>query len=172
MSANRTTGYYEVCDTGVFVKGISQKWITIMLLSISAVCNQNGEVTLKTIDQKAMLLSIKAEYARKILAGEKQFEYRKTRCRENINHIIIYATSPVKAVVGEADISEVLQDTPEVIWKKTKAMAGVEKEDFDLYFKGKKTAVAYALCNVSVFEEPRELIQYGIRTAPQSYRYL
>lgn len=127
---------------------------------------------MKTLDQKTMLLSIKAEYARKILTGEKRFEYRKTRCRENINHIIIYATSPVKAVVGEADIYEVLQDTPEAIWEKTKAVSGVEKEDFDLYFKGKKMAVAYALCNVLVYEKPRELMQFGIRIAPQSYRYL
>ena len=56
-----------------------------------------------------MLLSIKPEYAKAILQGKKQFEFRKTRCKQGINRIIFYASSPQKEVVGEAEIDEILE---------------------------------------------------------------
>ncbi len=50
-----------------------------------------------------MLLSINPEHVEKILTGQKQFEFRKVRCRSDVSKIVIYATSPVMKIVGEAD---------------------------------------------------------------------
>ena len=55
-----------------------------------------------------VLLSIKPEYAKVILQGKKQFEFRKTRCKEGIDRIIFYASSPQKEVVGEAEDVDVV----------------------------------------------------------------
>ena len=59
----------------------------------------------------AVLLSIKPEFAKKIFAGTKKFEFRKSIFKyQNINKIIVYASSPVKKVIGEFLIDKILID--------------------------------------------------------------
>ena len=119
-----------------------------------------------------MLLSIKPEYAKAILQGKKQFEFRKTRCKEGINRIIFYASSPQKEVVGEAEIDEILEDTPARIWEQAKSAPGVSKKFFNTYYAGKNKAIAYRLKNVVVYDNPHSLSDYGIEHAPQSFVYV
>ena len=119
-----------------------------------------------------MLLSIKPEYAKVILQGKKQFEFRKTRCKEGTNRIIFYASSPQKEVVGEAEIDEILEDTPARIWEQAKSAAGVSKKFFNTYYAGKNKAIAYRLKNVVVYDKPHALSDYGIKHAPQSFVYV
>lgn len=119
-----------------------------------------------------MLLSIKPNFVESILEGKKQFEFRKNRCRADVTRIVIYSSSPQKQVVAEAEIEEILEDTPDNIWDKAKNAAGISKDFFDTYYSGRNVAVAYHLKNVRKFEEPRSLIDYGIKCAPQSFAYI
>ena len=119
-----------------------------------------------------MLLSIKPEYAKSILEGKKKFEFRKIRCHKDVRRIILYATFPLKSVVGEAEIEEVLQDTPSEIWKVTRDKAGITKKFYDAYYKGKKKAVAYRLKNVKTYSTPRSLVDLGVEKVPRSYVYI
>lgn len=43
-----------------------------------------------------MLLSINPEHVENILSGVKKIEFRKVRCKSDVNKIIIYATAPQK----------------------------------------------------------------------------
>ena len=62
-----------------------------------------------------VLLSIKPEYVEKIFSKEKKYEFRKSIFKNpNIKSIIIYSSSPVKKVVGEFEIENIIQDTPKV----------------------------------------------------------
>ena len=70
-----------------------------------------------------MLLSIKPEYVEKILAGSKKYEFRKFRCRVDVDTIIIYSTSPIKQVVAEVEMLEVVEGDVAEVWQKTKNMA-------------------------------------------------
>lgn len=119
-----------------------------------------------------MLLSIKPEYAKAILEGKKQFEFRKTKCKKDTTRIIFYASSPQKEVVGEAEIDAILEDTPVRIWEQAKDAAGVSKKFFGRYYAGRDKAIAYRLKNVKVYEHPKELSEYGIAHAPQSFIYI
>jgi len=119
-----------------------------------------------------MLLSINPEYVASILAGKKLYEYRKFRCRSDVDKIIIYATAPQKQVVGEAEIEDILEDNVLTIWRLTKEYSGVSYNFFRSYYKGKKTAVAYRLKNLVVYDQPRTLEDIGVSCAPQSYRYM
>lgn len=119
-----------------------------------------------------MLLSIKPKYVEAIFQGKKQYEFRKTKCRKDINKIVFYASSPTKSVVGEAEIDEILENTPKLIWEQTKKTAGISKKFFNEYYKGKDTAVAYKLKNITIYDEPRVLSEYGVKQAPQSYVYI
>ena len=77
-----------------------------------------------------VLLSIKPQYAERIFAGKKKYEYRKSVFkRDDIDTIVVYVTKPVGKVIGEFKIDEILEDTPNVIWKKTKSYSGIEKKD-------------------------------------------
>lgn len=121
-----------------------------------------------------VILSIKPEYAEKILDGTKRFEFRKAAfSSEDVRTVLIYATKPIGKVVGEFDIDEVHIDRPNKIWSKTKLFAGVNKSFFDEYFKNRNVAVAIGVGSVRRFPEPKQLTDFGDNlTAPQSFRYL
>jgi len=121
-----------------------------------------------------VLLSIKPEYANKILSGEKRFEFRKVSFTNNaVSTVVIYATKPVGKVVGEFEVLDIYSDSPSKIWEKTKKHAGIDKVFFDSYYEGKQVAVAIAVGEVQRYKKPIELAELGGSTiAPQSFRYM
>ena len=119
-----------------------------------------------------VLLSINQEYVEKIFSGEKEFEFRKNRCKSDVNKMVIYCTSPVMKVIGEADIIEIIEDTPAAVWRKTKKKAGVSKAFYDSYYSGRSKSIAYKLANVKKYKKPRTLRSFGVSVAPQSFVYL
>ena len=121
---------------------------------------------------KALLLSIKPEYVEKILPGEKKFEYRKRLAKEDVSYIYVYSTAPSMKVVASVHIEGHLSDSPTALWEKTKAAAGISRAKFRDYFRGCKTAYAYKLGKVEVFESPKNLSDFGVAVAPQSFVYI
>ncbi len=119
-----------------------------------------------------ILISINPEHVAKILSGEKKYEYRTKAAKKDVHSLIIYETTPVKRVVAEAEILEVLMLPPEVLWKETKDSSGISKSFFDDYFKGRKVAYAYHLGKVKAYDTPLMLSSYGVKTAPQSFIYI
>ena len=119
-----------------------------------------------------ILMSIKPIYVDKIFMGTKKYEYRKKMCKEKVDKIIVYSSSPVKKVVGELIIKEVLYDKKDIIWDKTNMYGNITKEDFDNYYKGSIYAVAYKIEKAILYDNPKKLSDYNIKTAPQSYVYL
>ncbi|EOS68740.1 hypothetical protein C818_02614 [Lachnospiraceae bacterium MD308] len=119
-----------------------------------------------------MLLSINPQYVASIIKGSKLYEYRKSRCRSDVDKIIIYATAPQKQVVGEAEIEEILEDDPLTVWDMTKDHSGITYQFFQEYYRGKEKAVAYHLKNLIVYDKPKTLADIGVSCAPQSFRYV
>lgn len=119
-----------------------------------------------------MLLSINPEHVHNILQGTKTYEFRKILCKRKVDKIVMYATYPVKRVVGEVEVIDVLEMKKEALWKITKKQSGITKEFFDKYYEGRETAIAYKLGEVIEYEEPHELREIGVNVAPQSYMYL
>ncbi len=119
-----------------------------------------------------ILLSIKPKFVAKIFAGEKHFEFRKRIPKHSVDKLIIYSSSPVCEVMGEAEIEKVLVDTPENIWNKTKHQSGIDSKFFFEYFESKRVAYAYKLKNIKRYVQPRKLSDYGLKTAPQSFSYI
>lgn len=119
-----------------------------------------------------MLLSIKPEYVEKILSGQKRYEFRKFHCRPDIDTIIIYSTSPVKQVVAEVKMIGILEGNLSEIWQKTKDLAGLSETMFFAYYKNKEKATAYQLGEVTVYDTPKTLSDYGLSYTPQSFAYI
>lgn len=122
--------------------------------------------------KKKILISINPEHVQNIISGNKQYEYRKIAAKQDISTIIIYETTPVKRIVAEAEIIDVLMLSPEELWTQTKDASGISKDFYDEYFKGRKIAYAYKLGEVKVYDEPKTLLDYGIKSAPQSFVYV
>lgn len=119
-----------------------------------------------------MLISIKPEHIENIFNGSKKYEYRKIRCKQDIDKIIIYSTYPIMKVVGEAKVEKILEDSPDSIWEKTKKYSGIDLNSYQKYFKDRSKAIAYKLTNIKKYDSPKELSSYGIKAAPQSFVYI
>lgn len=123
-----------------------------------------------------VLLSIKPKYVEEILKGNKKYEFRKSifRCREELEVVYIYSSSPVKKIVGAFVIENIIEDHPKVPWEKFKEFSGIndEKEFFN-YFGTNKKGFAIEIGDLQIFEspaDPRILIPDFV--PPQSFRYI
>ena len=119
-----------------------------------------------------ILMSIKPEYVDKIFSGEKKYEYRKRLCKEKIDTIIVYSSSPIQKVVGELKIKQVLYDKKNVIWNKTNKYGGITKIKFDNYYENCGYVVAYEIEKAILYDKQKDLKDFNVRTAPQSYVYI
>ncbi len=119
-----------------------------------------------------ILLSINPTHVSNIFNKTKKYEFRKIKCKDDVSKILIYSTCPVKKVVGEAHVENILVDSPEILWKKTRRSAGIDKKFYESYFSGHNMAVAYELSDVKEYEEKKDLADYGLKTAPQSFVYI
>ena len=121
---------------------------------------------------RSILLSIHPQFVEKIISGEKRYEFRKVKAKLPPERIIIYSTSPVFQIIGEAEVENILIDTPENLWTKTALYSGIDETFFKNYYKDKNKAIAYKLKNVRVYPVPKKLKDYGINAAPQSFMYV
>lgn len=119
------------------------------------------------------ILSVKPEYATKILCGKKLYEYRKFVFRRPVEKVYIYASSPVCMIVGEFKIDHIIQESPKTLWNKTYRESGVTKAFFNSYFNGKQ--LGYAIRMKEVVSYPFPISPFCLRAdfrAPQNYIYL
>lgn len=119
-----------------------------------------------------ILLAIKPEYVERILRKEKLFEFRKRIPSQPVDTIYIYCTYPVMKVVASVKVTDLIEGSPTAVWGQTKHAAGISRTRYREYFKGAKSAYAYALGEVNHFDTPVDISQYGIQTAPQSFMYI
>ena len=112
---------------------------------------------------KAILLSIKPEYVDRILAGTKKYEYRKRLARSDSSVLLVYSTSPVMKVVAKVEILGTICAAPSTLWEQTKSNAGISRKKYREYFHG---------CKTEIFDPPRDLLDYNITLAPQSFSYV
>lgn len=118
------------------------------------------------------IFSVKPDYADRILSGEKKVEFRRVKCKKDIDTILIYATQPIAKIIGEVSVANVIEDTKEALWNFTSSCAGIEHEDFLRYYKDKRNAIAYVLEKPHRYKELLDISAYGLSTPPQSFRYL
>lgn len=131
-----------------------------------------------------LLLSIKPEYAAKIFTGQKTVELRRVRTRLNTGDLVlVYVSSPQKALVGtfevesikEIEIEEIPKDL-NIFWKQIENQAGISSQEFKTYYQGATLVVGIFLTNVQIFEVPIHLDQLRQKIPqlkpPQSYRYV
>lgn len=119
------------------------------------------------------ILSIRPKYVEAILEGNKKYEFRKKPIKKNVKEVWVYATKPVGKIVCKIYIGDIIEDTPENLWKNFGDFSGLEKEEFFTYFQSKDKGVAIEIKNVEKFSEPIDpKKQLSSFTPPQSWLYL
>lgn len=119
------------------------------------------------------ILSIKPKFADAIFSGQKKYEYRKIFFKKKVDRIYLYASSPVREIVGEICIGDIIADSPSTIWDLTNSASGITKEYFDNYFQDKETGYAMSIISYHKYEKainPNSIIKNF--KAPQSYIYI
>lgn len=127
--------------------------------------------------KRDVLVSIRPEYASQIMNGKKTVELRRKFpvAASTGATILIYSSSPVRAIVGHAQIKQVIKLPLDDLWKIHGSSACIRKEAFDKYFLGLKDGFAILLGSVRTlrrqpkYQELRD--QFGF-TPPQSFRYI
>lgn len=119
-----------------------------------------------------VLMSIKTEYTNKILDKIKLYELRKKPLRDEVDTVIIYSSGKVKKVVGEFKIDKIIKDSPDNIWNLGEEVLGIDKKSFYEYFKNSEFAYAIKIKDVIKYDIPKDLRDFGIKKAPQSFCYI
>ncbi len=126
--------------------------------------------------RRDVIFSIKPQYSEKIVAGQKTVELRRRFPLDVPRGTIalIYSTSPTRAVIGVAEIDEVVKGSTPLIWKNFSKEACVTKEDFDNYFMGVESGFVIKLANARPLRRSFSLSELRERfnfEPPQSYLY-
>ncbi|MER8958286.1 MULTISPECIES: helix-turn-helix domain-containing protein [unclassified Mesorhizobium] len=126
--------------------------------------------------RRDLVLSIKPEYSKKILVGKKTVELRRrfplATPRGTVAYI--YSTSPVRALVGAAEIRGIERLPIKTLWQRHGRSASIRKADFDSYFGGLDEGYALTMVKPRLFSRPLDLAElrerFGFK-APQSFLY-
>ena len=128
-------------------------------------------------NRKAVLLSIKPEYADLIERGCKRVEFRR-RFSEDRGSILgfFYVTSPVSQIRFVARIEQTIKANPSELWHQFQQECGVSYIAFSKYFEGTCEGTALVLSDVRSLRQSidkKDLrISYPRFSPPQSYKYL
>lgn len=107
-----------------------------------------------------ILISVKPKYAEGILAGSKHVEIRKRFSKNWVGcKAILYASSPQKALVGEATIRRVSCGAPSEIWAMFGPSINCSSEEFEKYVGSHKEVSAVELIDVIPYLAPISLTQ-------------
>ena len=119
-----------------------------------------------------ILLPMKPEYVKSIFNGSKKIVYRKQIPKYSITRIVVYSTSPLKAVIGEVEVQKTMTMECSLLWECTKNETEISKKQFDNYFKNYNIASAYKLGKYKQYNSPNSLLSFGINNTPHSFVYL
>ena len=122
---------------------------------------------------KTALLSVKPEYAARILQGTKRYEFRRATFASPVEEIVIYASSPTKHIVGLFRVRSIHKGSPKTLWNRYSRHAGIGKSNYFSYFAEAKRAFAIEVSSIQRFSvgvDPRSV--WPDFFPPQSFRYL
>ena len=128
------------------------------------------------IRHKYLFIAVKPEYANKLISGTKNIELRKMKpCVQPGDYVIIYASAPVKAVVGFGKVKAIIMCSPQEMWNKHSERLGINEQSFFSYYMGYRKAVGIE------FEMIKSIAPIGLVELrnvdsnfqpPQIYRYV
>ena len=128
------------------------------------------------IRHKYLFIAVKPEYANKLISGKKDIELRKMK--PNVqpgDYVIIYASAPVKAVLGFGKVKTIIECTPKCLWESYSNRLGINEQSYLSYYDGYHKAIGIE------FDMIKSVMPIGLEELrrvdpnfqpPQIYRYV
>lgn len=126
---------------------------------------------------RTALLSLRPRFAEALLDGTKTVEIRRRNARLEPGSIcLIYASSPVRALVGAFQVDAVYVASAATLWERFGARTALARSEFDAYLAGSPSPCAIAARSAVRFHEAVPLAELRERqrafVVPQSYRFV
>jgi predicted transcriptional regulator len=127
----------------------------------------------KKSTRSVVLMSIHPEFAQLILDGKKKVEFRKICFASQVSHVVIYATNPLKKIVGYFEVQGIQVANPRELWQSYSEIAGIDQQSFQDYYTSVSKGVAIEVGKVYQLDHFLSLdFVSDSLIAPQSYVYL
>ena len=128
------------------------------------------------IRNKYLFIAVKPEYANKLISGKKDIELRKKKPSvQPGDYVIIYASAPVKAVLGFGKVKTIIECTPKCLWESYSNRLGINEQSYLSYYDGYHKAIGIE------FDMIKSVMPIGLEELrrvdpnfqpPQIYRYV
>ncbi len=118
---------------------------------------------------RMVVLSLKPRFAEAILAGVKTVELRRTEPKIVVpTRALLYAASPVRALLGTCIITSVQPLDLPTLWREHGPGAGLLYNEFQEYFEGVDVGAALTLIRPRAFS--RQIPLQDLRAKPEGFR--
>lgn len=118
---------------------------------------------------RMVVLSLKPRFAEAILARVKTVELRRTEPKIVVpTRALLYAASPVRALLGTCIITSVQPLDLLALWQKHGSGSGLLYHEFQEYFEGVDVGTALMLTQPRAFSRPISL--QDLRAKPKGFR--
>ena len=127
--------------------------------------------------ERTALLSVRPRFAEALLDGSKTVEIRRRRAHIASGSVcLVYASSPVRALVGAIRVKTTDTDTPDALWRRWGDTTGLRRDEYETYLVGSSHPCAIVVGAATRFAGPVTLRELRRRqkafVTPQSYRFL
>ena len=118
---------------------------------------------------RMMILSLRPRFADAILGGVKTVELRRTEPRIRLPTLaLIYATTPVRALLGTCIVTSVESGRLAALWQAHGGSSGLDHGEFLNYFEGVHAGSALSLASPRRLSRPIPLAE--LRSSPKGFR--
>lgn len=125
---------------------------------------------------RPLLLSVRPRFARALLGGTKTVEVRRRfPALEAGTTVVIYASSPEKAVLGTMRVERVAQIPASDLWARHSGSIGIGEAELDAYLEGASVSSTIQLVEPQTWSRsvPLDQMRESLGLEPsQSFRYL
>lgn len=127
--------------------------------------------------ERMVVLSLKPRFAEAILAGIKTVELRRKEPKIVVpTRALLYASTPVRALVGTCIIESIRSADLPKLWSEYGSRADLRHSEFRAYFRGVGRGTALTLTQPRAFSQQVPLEDLRARPRgfrpPQSYAYI
>ena len=118
---------------------------------------------------RMVVLSLNPRFAEAILAGVKTVELRRTVPKIVVpTRALLYATTPVRALLGTCIITRVRSADLAVLWREYGSRSDLRYHQFEQYFDGVDAGTALELTQPQAFS--RRIPLQDLRAKPKGFR--
>ena len=120
-----------------------------------------------------VVMSVHPQFAEAIMDGRKKVEFRKRRLADDVTVVWVYATAPVRKVIGYFEVGTICTAKPTDLWRKFADVGCIDRADFDRYYADSHTGAGIGIRKAVRLHSPAhiaDLLPSGV--PPQSYAYV